>query len=221
MVARINTVAFPSIDAQRIELCRRVVFHLLILGVLVAMLVFSNVSLAESKTCPLFGSEYVPQKPDKNAELSFVLRIEKGDMCCKGTLRNIFMNFDAYNKDREKVSTMRFGDAWSNGVSRQSFSTYYGMYCAFGKDSESKCKDMEPSAGFSVIGVNKDLSMADISDAPDLLILPDTYVTLTGGSYQNPEDWDLYIKFYTDEKVYPDFRGHDFWVRKKCGEVGE
>ncbi len=244
MVARVNTVAFQGINVQNVDVQVQTsnglpAFtivgyknYLLLLAFLLA--VFGSVSVHASEKsetdCPLFGAKYVPQNPvasdtyDDNRDhinrtLSFVLRIEKGDMCCRSTLRNIFLNFDAY-KDGQRVSTMRFGDAWSNGVSQQSFSTYFGMYCNFGKDTESNCEEMKPSAGFVPIGVNENLMPAAIQQVPYLLIFPETYWELRYKSLQVPEHWDKYIKFYSGDRVYPDFRGYDFWVRQKCGDGG-
>lgn len=197
---------------------------------MLALACLSSPVLAENHPCALFGAEYVPQNEsiaasfDKNENvvnrtLSFVLRIEKGDM--GHHTRSTFLNFDAYNKAGEHVSTMRLVDTHSNGFSRQSFSTYWGMYCTFGKDDQSDCQDMKMSPVFYPIGVNKDLSLAGLREAPPLLIFPETFHELTYKSYQAPQDWEKYIRFYTDEKIYPDFRGYDFWVRRKCGGMLE
>src|SRR5688500_7349099 len=169
MVARINTVAFHDVDVQNVDVQVQIANDLpaftivgsnnpdtiksrisYLITMVLTLLVFANPSFAGDKKCSPFGAEYVPQNQIiaesfgkgvnvVNRTLLFVLRIEKGDMCCHTTLRNIFLNFDAYNKAGERVSTMRFGDAWSNGVSQQSFSTYQGMYCTFGKGGESDC----------------------------------------------------------------------------------
>jgi len=226
MVARINTIAFQGVDVQPIDVQVQISNGLpafTIVGyILLIVLFFMPMSAKASDNCPLFGSEYIPQDqkydPENkilNRTLSFVLRIEKGDI--GGTVRSLFLNFEAYDQENKKISTMRFGNAWSNGVSREIFSNYWGMYCTFGKDTESDCQDMKPNVGFDVIGINKDLSPADIRSTPDLLIFPGTYGALTYNSFQRPEDWDKYIKFFTTDRIYPDFRGYDFWVRKKCG----
>lgn len=164
--------------------------------------------------CPLFGSEYVPHPSYKPRDgLNFVLRISPAYP--GGAIRNIYLNFDAY-KGNQKVSTMRFSDAWSNGDSRQNFSTYWGQYADL-DDEKGEWKDFKPSAGFYPIGINEDGSPAGIDSVPQTLIFPESHWELRYRSFQSPEDWDNYIRFYTKERVYPDFRGLDFWVRKKCG----
>lgn len=199
-----------------------------------AILIFLGILLllanpaAAAFDCSLFGAEYVPQDQEKRLEksysvdvnainrtLSFILRVEKGDG--GQAQRSTFLYFDAYDFEGNKVSSMRFGDTHSNGSWTQHFSTGMGMYCTYGKDTESDCKEMKSSAGFIPIGVNKDFSKASLNSTPYMLIFPETYVELQHSSYQVPEHWDKYIKFYTKDRVYPDFRGYDFWVRKKCG----
>lgn len=173
------------------------------------------------------GAEYVPQNLDiqksydaatnlVNRTLSFVLRLEKGDM--EGPTRSIFLNFEAYNTKGEKVSSMRLGDTRSNGISRHIFSAYYGTFCSFAIAKGDDCPELKHDAHLYPIGVNNDLSPSPLGRAPALLIFPDTYGELTQNSFQHPEDWDKYIHFDTPQRVYPDFRGYDFWVRRACGE---
>lgn len=180
---------------------------------------------AYAQKCDLSGSEYVPQNqileesfdPNRNVinrTLSFVMRAEEGN---GNVERSVFLLFDAY-KGQKKVSTMRLGNAWSNGVSRQSVSTYYGMYCNFNKDKGKNCEDMKPAAGFYPIGVREDLTGSAFNNAPELIIFPGSFWELRYKSYEHPEHWDKYIKFYTDDRIYPDWRGYDFWVRTKCGK---
>ena len=186
-------------------------------------------SKANAGECLFNGAEYTPQNPvieksfDKNINvinrtLSFVLRLEfdHSKKCIHSAGCN-YLSFDAYDRTGQKVSTMRFGNEFSNGVSRESFSTYWGMYCTFGKDNESDCKDMKPFANFYPIGVSDKLEQSSIHEVPEILIFPGTFWELNYNSYQQPENWDKYIKFYTKDRIYPDFRGYDFWVRKKCG----
>lgn len=234
MVARINTIAFHGVAVQTVDVQVQTGNRLpaitaagcvILLWLIVTICTWPTSANAKGN-CLMYGAEYIPQKSTYelneavlNKSLSFVLRIEKGDI--GSSIRSTFLNFDAYDKSGKKVSTMRFGDSWSNGVARQGFSTYFGMYCTFGKDSESDCRDMKSSAAFYPIGVNADLSSANINSAPDLLIFPGTYWQLRYGSFQVPEHWDQYIRFYTEDRIYPDFRGYDFWVRKKCGDTAE
>lgn len=234
MAAGINTGIFCENETPRTDMRTQRSYCLLYVMILF-FVAFNSSSSSASQTndaasCLPFGAEYVPQdqiisdtydenRNDINETLSFVLRIEKGDMCCKSTLRNIFLNFDAYNKEGVRVSTMRLGDVWSNGVSRQGFSSHYGQYCDFGKDGgDNACEEKESAIGFDPIGITKDLRPASVKQAPYLLIFPGTYRELRYSSLQRPEEWDQYIKFYTEDRVYPDFRGYDFWVRKKCGD---
>lgn len=236
MVARINTIAFQGVDVQSIDVQVQISNGLpafTIVGyIFLALLLFAPLSAKASEACPLFGSEYVPQAQEKqlqktydkninaiNRTLSFILRVEKGDGGQAD--RSTFLYFDAYDLKGTKVSSMRFGDTHSNGSWTQSFSTYSGMYCNFGKDTESDCPEMKQSAGFIPIGINQDFSKASLNTAPYMLIFPETYVQLRYSSYQAPEHWDKYIKFYTKDRIYPDFRGYDFWIRKKCGPVIE
>jgi hypothetical protein len=181
-------------------------------------------SFADDKNCPMSGAEYVPQHQaiadgydrDKNLinkTLFFVLRIERVNR--RVSSRGVFLNFDAYDKSGKRLSTMRFGDTWSNGLSRQSFSTYWGQYHEY---KDAGWKELKSAAAFYPIGVNKGYSQSTIEDAPYLLIFPGTLQELTYLSFNRPQNWDDYIRFYTKDRVYPDFRGYDFWVRRKCGD---
>jgi magnesium chelatase family protein len=232
MVARINTIAFQGVDVQNIDVQVQISNGLpaftIVRYILLTLLSFIPINAKASEVCPLYGAEYVPQEQEKQREktydrnvnvinrtLSFILRVEKGDGGQAD--RSTFLYFDAYDLYGDKVSSMRLGDTHSNGSWTQHFSTDMGMYCTFGKDTESDCQEMKPSAGFIPIGVNQDFSKASLSSVPYMLIFPQTSVELRYGSYQAPEHWDKYIKFYTKDRVYPDFRGYDFWIRKKCG----
>ncbi len=195
--------------------------------IIIILVLFYNFSARADKGCPFHGAEYVPQNqkikdtydPNLhliNRTLSFVLNVTKGD---GGAGRNTFLNFDAYNKAGKKVSRMRFGNVSSMGRGRTAYTAFYGMYCTFGKDSETDCKNLADAPIFYPVQVNKDFSQRNDLTAPYLIVLQDTYGQLTYTSYNHPKDWDKYIKFYTPERVYPDFRDYDFWVRTKCGEV--
>ncbi len=224
MVQRVSTVAFRDVKAQNASgaarLANRVMICLIAAGLLFCA---SRSAFAGEDKCPLNDAEYIPQHQviadsyDKNVNLinktlSFILRVERGNRGVAS--RGVFLNFDAYNKAGQRVSTMRFGDAWSNGMSRQSFSTYWGQYHEPG---DMGWKELKHPASFYPVGVNKDYSQASLEDAPYLLIFPGTLWELTYNSFNNPRDWDDYIRFYTKDKIYPDFREYDFWVRKKCG----
>ena len=241
MVARIGTVAFHGVEVQAVDvevsisnglpnftivgsnypyplIGRTAVKALMVLVALFSIMSPAIAQTEQQDTCILFGSEYVPHplyKPRNG--LNFILHITQARP--GGMIRNIYLNFDAYT-DGKKVSTMRFSDAWSNGDSRQSFSTYWGQYANL-DDEKGEWKEFKPYADFYPIGVNEDGSPATIGDAPQTLIFPGSHWELRYNSFQSPEDWDKYIRFYTSERIYPDFRGIDFWVRKKCGTAAD
>ncbi len=169
--------------------------------------------------CPLFGAEYVPHSSYvPYDDLDFVLRIVGPEPKGPSTIRTMFLLFEAYDKSGQKVSSMRFGDAWSNGDSRQSFSTFYGQY---NNPYDQQAWQDFRGASFYPIGVNDDLSQANILVTPFMLIFPGTHWALRYNSKQHPENWDQYIKFFTESRIYPDFGGYDFWVRRKCGEENQ
>ncbi|OIN86170.1 MAG: hypothetical protein AUJ12_06770 [Alphaproteobacteria bacterium CG1_02_46_17] len=234
MVSKIKTVAFRGIDVLDIDVGVKIasgLYDYMIVGYIFSYFLFLSLPLHSARAgeiCTLYGSEYVPQGQEKerqetydknvndiNRTLSFILRVEKGDG--GHAHRSTFLYFDAYDEGGNKVSSMRFGDTHSNGLWIQRFSTVFGVYCNFDKDAKNDCPVIKPTAGFTPIGVNKDLSQASLETAPYMLIFPETYTTLRYGSYQSPDDWEKYIKFYTKERIYPDFRGYDFWIRKNCG----
>ena len=202
-----------------------------LISLVLTMLFVPLTSYADDVSCSLFGAEYVPQNQkieksfDKNHSLTnktlrFVLRPEKGDMT--GPDRSIFLYFDAYGPSGEKVSSMRLGNSSSNGIPITGFGSASGMFCTFGKNNETDCEELSRSFGFIPSYVNDDFSEGFLSsrvNAPKLIILQDTYHQLTYNSYNQEEDWDKYIKFYTEDRVYPDFRFYDFWIRTKCGKL--
>lgn len=173
--------------------------------------------------CAFHGAEYVPQGQAiaesydpvinlVNRTLSFVMRMEAPDPDCHASELCRFFYIDAYNKAGHKVSTMRLGENWSLGVSRQYFSNYYGQF----GDPDTEWSEKIAQFSFNPIGVNKELRPASIQSVPQLIILENTFQKIKT-SIQDPEGWDRYIKFYTEDRVYPDFRGYDFWERRACG----
>ena len=86
-------------------------FQIKIVVILVILALASPAFAAVEDKCAMNGAEYVPQNLDiqksydaatnlVNRTLSFVLRLEKGDM--EGPTRSIFLNFEAYNTKGEK-----------------------------------------------------------------------------------------------------------------------
>lgn len=223
MTARVNKTPFQGSEVW-VPIGKD--FPFLIAGwIVLIFLFFMPLPAHATSTCNVYGAEYVPQKQindkkypknksdDRDPALSFVLRIEKGDG--GQAFRSTFLYFDAFDSKGIKVSSMRLGDTHSNGSWTQGFSGETGQY--YDPKDESTWKDFESAPGFIPLGVNEDFSQASLESAPYMLIFPQTYVTLRYDSYQVPENWDYYIKFYTEERIFPDFRGYDFWIRKKCG----
>lgn len=215
----------------------KVMTVVMVLAALGASCLFLMKGENEGVACGPWGAEYQPvQSPTThmsknerydpaihvaNFELDFVLRIEKGD-CENCSARSAFLYFDAYDRNGTKVSSMRLSNASSNGVSIESFSTEMGEFCnMMANDVEGDCLGVKPSIGFQVIGVGSDLSPKSIRTAADLLIFQNTYHELKRVAGTDQKEWEKYIRFYTDEKVFPDFSFRDFWVRKKCGSPVE
>lgn len=173
----------------------------------------SVVPAMAEETCDFFNAVYEPasdQKPENN-DLKFKLRFEKGD---EGKAsRSRFILVEAYNQENVKVSSIRFGNTWSNGASREGFSTAFGMYCNYGKDDETDCADMKGYAGFTLAYENKDGSDKPIEGAPDIIGTAKVDLSRSKG---HPEYWDEYIKFFTVERVYPDFEGIWEWELSEC-----
>ena len=182
---------------------------------------------AQEGQCTFRDAQYVPQGQTiadsydpavnlVNKTLSFVMRIDMPDTDCHAPERCRFIYIDAYDKAGQKVSTMRLGNNWSLGVSREYFSNYYGQF----GDADEEWSEKMVHFSFNPISLNRNLRPAAIMSVPDLIILSNTFQELKG-AIQDTENWDRYIEFYTQDRTYPDFRGYDFWERKACDVVGK
>ncbi len=188
---------------------------------LFALLAFSGNSVnadSSSPTCSLYDAKYKPHPSygSDKGKLGFVMTVQKPELGeGGGSIRSVFFRIDAFdNKTGEKVSTLRMGDICSNGVVVCAINAEMGQF-----NPISELKTFDSSIGFFIIALKSDFSEAryNSQDAPYVYVLPHTanaiHQEING---QSKESIPNYVRYYSDEKVFPNFSGYDVWVLSSC-----
>lgn len=187
-----------------------------------------------ASSCSIYDAVYKPHPshyPDvpvlgKQKALTFTLTAEKPLNSEKGgSHRTIFFYIDAFDLNGKKISTLRMADTCSNGVVECTISTSEGQF-----SPNEKMKELEYGLGFEPVALRRDFSRMEYygPEAPFAFILSDTlkdiYQLLNKTPLYPPtkenqvytETVSQFVRFYTSDKVFPDFSGHDVWVLDSC-----
>ncbi len=188
----------------------------------------------KASSCSIYDAVYKPHPshyPDvpvleNSKSLTFTLTAQKPLNGEKGgSHRTIFFYIDAFDLSGKKVSTLRMADTCSNGVVECAISTNEGQF-----QSSEKMKELEYGLGFKPIALRRDFSRMEYygPEAPYAFILSgtlkDIYLLLNKTPLYPPTEENLvyteivpqFVRFYTSDKVFPDFSGHDVWVLDSC-----
>lgn len=196
----------------------------------------ARAALHDASSCSIYDAIYKPHTSifpkvpilEKPKPLSFTLSVRKPlDNEKGGSHRTIFFYVDAFDlKTGVKVSTLRMSDTCSNGFVHCALSTYEGQL-----RPNEEMKELKYGMGFDPVALRKDYSRMEYygPDAPYAFILPDTLRTIYG--YQNKVSSETngdeskavaisedFVRYYTPEKVFPDFSGYDVWVLSSCDD---
>ncbi|MBL4576291.1 MAG: hypothetical protein JKY51_09390 [Opitutaceae bacterium] len=181
---------------------------------------------ANTKTCSIYDAIYKPHPsykspnniPHKKADnIAFVMEVKRPKEGEKGgAFRSIFFHITALDKTTgKKVSTMRLADTCSNGVVRCSLNTHAGQF-----KLNALMEDLKSGFSFEPIALKKDFSPTryNSKEAPYTFIFPNTasqfYYERNNVNLEN--DMNEFVRFYTDEKIFPDFGGYDIWIMNSC-----
>lgn len=200
-----------------------------IIGLITVVCFMSSSFGAEANpvSCPISSAEYKPHPsyfapgalPNRNVALDFIMTVhepladEKG-----GSHRTKFFHIDAFdNSTGEKVSTLRMADACSNGIVRCWISTSEGQF-----HSNDELKELKSGMSFEIIALDQEFFKIPYygPEAPYVFILPNTanvihaYYRKDEPAYQ--QTVEEFVRFHTDEKVFPNFWGYDVWIRDSC-----
>ena len=181
---------------------------------LICALIF--VAPCSAEDCPLYDAVYKPHfaSPSKG-KLDFKLTIvkpEEGEG--GGSRRRHFFTFTAFDKKTsQKVSMMRLGDASSNGTATVGLSAHMGQFSTL-----KSPKEFKSTVNFEVVALDKNLYKIYYANkiAPYLYIFPNTGPEIYHDKNNSAEAVSNYIRFYTPEKIYPDFGGADVWIFDSC-----
>ncbi len=184
-------------------------------------LIVFNVSVVNAETsspCSLYDAKYKPH-PSYNRDkgkLDFVMTVKKPEAGeGGGSIRSVFFYIDAFDaKTSEKVSSLRMGNSCSNGVVVCAINAEMGQFSPI-----NELKEVSSSIGFSVIALKKDFSEAryDGPEAPYAYVLPHTASAIHGTiNGKSKEHIPNYVRYYSEERVFPDFSGYDVWVLSSC-----
>jgi hypothetical protein len=189
---------------------------------------------AQANGCSIYDAVYKPhpsQFPDvpilkKPKALDFEMTVhrplqgEKG-----GSHRAIFFYIDAFDHNTsKKVSTLRMADVCSTGMVVCEINTNEGQF-----HPNDRMKELRDGLAFAPIALTRDFGRVEYYSrtAPYVFILPDTlrqlYTFLNKPNYRAAgklRDFDTiageFVRFYTQDKIFPDFSGNDVWVFDRC-----
>lgn len=163
---------------------------------------------ADECACPLTKASYKPHISYKNP-LHIMMTIEKPP----SSPPHLLYKFTAHDEEGTPLSTLQLGEMCSNGIAICRLSSF-----------EGQINDVDHWVDFEAIrldflALNKDFSPYrgnyDTS-APYAYIFPNTITNFYYEEKPIPKNAALYTKFFTEEKVYPDFGGLDVWIFSSC-----
>ncbi len=184
---------------------------------------------AFSGPCGIYDAVYVPSSkgfPQPNPKLGkgldFALTIRKDPTGGNGQGRSIFFDFSAYpHAKADRLSTIAVVD-----ICRTGGSPCYIIAAKEGRDE----KKTGPSAGIRLepIALDRNFNRVDPfspnAPAPYAFVFPDTAYNvsiLLNAHKLYPEaasaaDISEFVKYFSPEQQFPDFRGRDTWILKDC-----
>jgi hypothetical protein len=169
-----------------------------------------NAAIANNLKCSPLHATYKPLFDRYLKDLDFTLTIAEG----VGTPGPFFI-FTAYDiKTKTKVSALRMGWVCSNGTGSCSINTEDGQYALEGRGDS-----FNPTMVLNVLAVNKDFTEAwplgKDDGVPPMLMFPKIDAEFMKVK-SHSEYWNKYIKFYTKDKILPDFSDIDAWILSEC-----
>jgi hypothetical protein len=191
----------------------KIKFFIFALLTTVALVNMPPTAKANNIQCSPFRAIYKPSSSYKTRDLDFTLIISSHPEMSYASFGPYF-TFTAYDKKTgKKVSSLRMARNCSNGT------VVCGLDAEAGQFAEEKnYQTFESSPSFREIALSKNFEIMDDVDkeAAYSLILPYTEYQFKKNIIPHPQNWDRYIKFYTPEKIIPNFTGFDVWILSNC-----
>lgn len=192
----------------------------ILLMVLVSLLsqpVWADDGKEREISCSIFDAEYVPSTIHPEDKLRFEMHIVKNEEYAPLD-RGVFFQINAFEKASEKkVSTLRLASRCSQHSSQCDADAEMGQY----KNLEDM-EEIKTSLVFSYLAIDRSFKVYpdylwNNKFTPQAIIFPhDKYHFTRNEAFK--DDWDKYTKFYTEEKIFPDFTGKEIWVFSSCTE---
>ena len=215
-------IIFQHVCRRRNMTMKKIVYMLLVMG-----LGFSSMAMAENirnpedyTNCSVYDAVYEPPKAEENPPYSFKMHIERNPQGYVLYRRNFFY-ITKYGRDSKKLSDIRLADDCASWAPNQcGVSIHSGQYGKF-----SEMRELGLSFNSDIVYLNKDMlqqseALQEDSVAPYLIFLPH-YMNLGGKVEKYRDEWHKYVRFYTEEKSFPDFRGRQVWLFSYCDASGK
>jgi hypothetical protein len=117
-------------------------------------------------------------------------------------------------KTGKPISNMRLGRACTMGANICGLSAYWGQYSPI-----DEIIDIAPFFKLNILAFSQDFTpqynYLGRNGAAYAFVFPQTNLAFQY-AYATSEHHDHYIRFFSDEKAFPDFGGIDVWIFEKC-----
>jgi hypothetical protein len=119
------------------------------------------------------------------------------------------------NKKNERLSSIRFGLVCSSRYSDCNVSADAGQFKSF-----ENMEEVKTSLSFPVVLLDEQFRthgdfLAQDNFTPYIIILPHSISDFKRNEkFKN--DWEKYTRFYTPDRIFPDFSMREIWVFNRC-----
>jgi hypothetical protein len=193
--------------------------RLLISFICLAFFLFiANSAVAAKKdaaSCSIYDAVYKPHPEYEKRDLDFELTVHKPLPGEGNSMRMPFYYFDAFDEAGKKVSTLRMAQGCGLGVSKCSIGAAAGQF-----RSNDDYIEFKTNLNFDPLSLDENfLDIRSKDEAPFALIFLETkrkFYWASEAPGAKLELFDHFVRYYTPEKILPNFGGYDVWLFNKC-----
>lgn len=172
----------------------------------------------DAASCSIYDAVYKPHPEYEKRDLDFELTVHKPLPGEGNSMRMPFYYFDAFDHAGTKVSTLRMAAGCGQGVSMCGINAAAGQF-----RSNEEYQEFKTHLVFEPLAFGSDfLSRNPWGDpAPHAVVFHNTkkkFYAANEAPYAKPELFDHFVRYYTPDKVLPDFGGFDVWLFERCSK---
>jgi hypothetical protein len=167
-------------------------------------------------TCSVYDAVYKPHPDYQRRDLDFDLRVRRPLPGEGSSMRMVFYYFDAFDRAGDKVSTLRMAEGCGLGVPKCTISATRGQF-----RNNSDYVEFRTNLTFDPLSLSDAFMKIESfeSEPPYAFIFLETkqkFYWMSKAPGAKLDVFDDFVRYYTPQKVLPDFGGYDVWLFDRC-----